>query len=407
MNCRFCETPLTDLFVSLGTSPLSNAFLTPEQLEAGEMFFPLDVYVCPECFLVQLAEFESPAEIFGDYAYFSSYSTSWLEHAKRYVEHMTPLLGLGADSLVVEVASNDGYLLQYFAEGGVPVLGIEPAFTVAEAARAKGVPTVEAFFGLELATALRAEGKGADLIAGNNVFAHVPQLNDFVAGLELLLNPAGVVTLEFPHLLRLVDGLEFDTIYHEHFSYFSFLTAQRVLAAHGLVIFDVEELPTHGGSLRIYARHAADESRPVTPRVGELLERELAAGFGDLAAYRGFQARVDAAKRDLLKFLITAREEGKTVVGYGAPAKGNTLLNYCGVRRDLLDYTVDMSAYKQGRFLPGTRIPIYAPERLRETKPDYVLILPWNLTDEISRQHAYIAEWGGRFVVPLPSVRVL
>jgi SAM-dependent methyltransferase len=407
VNCRFCDTPLTDLFVSLGTSPLSNAFLTSEQLGAGEMFFPLDVYVCPECFLVQLAEFESPAEIFGDYAYFSSYSTSWLEHAKRYVAQITEMLGLGQDSLVVEVASNDGYLLQYLAERDVPVLGIEPAFTVAEAARAKGIPTLESFFGVDLATQLRDEGKSADLLIGNNVFAHVPELNDFVAGLELLLKPHGVVTLEFPHLLRLVEGLQFDTIYHEHFSYFSFTTARRVLAAHGLVVFDVEELPTHGGSLRIYARHAADESRPVTPRVDELLERETRAGFGDLAAYRGFQARVNGAKRDLLQFLITAKNEGKSVVGYGAPAKGNTLLNFCGVRSDLLEYTVDMSAYKQGRFLPGTHIPVYAPDRLRETKPDYVLILPWNLKDEIVDQHAYISEWGGRFVVPLPTVQVL
>jgi SAM-dependent methyltransferase len=388
-------------------SPLSNSFLTREHLGSPETFFPLDVRVCSECFLVQLPEYESPDVIFGDYAYFSSYSTSWLEHAKRYVDKMTPLLGLDEESLVVEVASNDGYLLQYFVERDVPVLGIEPAFTVAEAARAKGVPTVEEFFGVALAERLRGEGKNADLILGNNVLAHVPELNDFVAGLGVLLKPTGVVTLEFPHLLRLIEGLQFDTIYHEHFSYFSLLTARRVLAAHGLIVFDVEELPTHGGSLRLYARQAPDESRPVMGRVGDLLDRERAAGLDGLAGYRGFQAKVDAAKRDVLQFLITAKNEGKAVAAYGAAAKGNTLLNYCGARGDLLDYTVDMNPYKQGRFLPGTHIPVYAPERLRETKPDYVLILPWNLKDEIVRQHSYISEWGGRFVIPLPAVEVL
>ena len=406
MNCRFCAAPLSEDFVSLGMSPLSNAFLTAGQLGAGETFFPLDVRVCSECLLVQLPEYESPGTIFGDYAYFSSYSTSWLEHAWRYVEQMTPLLGLGKDSLVVEVASNDGYLLQYFRERDIPVLGIEPAFTVAEAARARDVPTIEDFFGVRLATKLRDEGRSADLLLGNNVLAHVPDLNDFVAGLEVLLAPRGVLTLEFPHLLRLVEGLQFDTIYHEHFSYFSFITARRVLAAHGLAVFDVDELPTHGGSLRVHARHEADETHAETPKVARLLERERQAGFAELSGYRGFQAKVDAAKRDILRFLMTAKDQGKSVVGYGAPAKGNTLLNYCGVRRDLLDYTVDANPYKQGRYLPGTHIPVYAPGHIRETKPDYVLILPWNLEDEIVRQCAYVSQWGGRFVVPLPSVRV-
>lgn len=407
MDCRFCGTPLTDVFVDLGMSPLSNAYLTDGQLGSAETFFPLDVRVCGNCFLVQLPQYETPDVIFGDYAYFSSFSTSWLEHARRYVEKVTPRFGLGADSQVVELASNDGYLLQYFLERGIPVLGVEPANTVAAAAREKGIPTVEEFFGVTVAERLSAEGKSADLILGNNVLAHVPDLNDFVAGIKVLLKPTGAVTLEFPHLMQLMDRLEFDTIYHEHFSYFSFVTVNRVLAYHGLVVFDVEELPTHGGSLRVYARHDADGSKPVEASVGDLLERERAAGFEDLETYRGFQPKVDAAKRGILSFLIGAKNEGKTVVGYGAAAKGNTLLNFCGVRTDLLAYSVDRNPAKQGKFLPGTHIPVLAPEAMRETKPDYVLILPWNLKDEIVQQHAYIREWGGRFVVPLPEVRVL
>jgi SAM-dependent methyltransferase len=407
MECRFCSVPLGQTFVSLGMSPLSNSYLTPEQLGKAETFFPLEAYVCGNCFLVQLPEFQAPEAIFGDYAYFSSYSSSWLQHAKRYVDKMTVALALSVDSMVVEIASNDGYLLQYFVEQGVPVLGIEPAFNVAAAAREKGISTVEEFFGVELASRLRNAGKAADLLLGNNVLAHVPDLNDFVAGLKILLKRDGVITMEFPHLMRLMDGLQFDTIYHEHFSYFSFTTVQRVLAFHGLLIFEVEELPTHGGSLRIFARHDSEAVPPVSPRVRELVERERAAGYAEIGHYAGFQAKVDAAKRRILEFLIAAKDEGKTVVGYGAPAKGNTLLNYCGVRTDLLDYTVDRSPHKQGRFLPGTHIPVYSPDRLSETRPDYVLVLPWNLEAEIVAQNAFIREWGGQFVIALPELRVL
>jgi SAM-dependent methyltransferase len=407
LHCRFCDTPLVREFVSLGSSPLSNAYLTREQLKAGEVFFPLDVYVCEECLLVQLPAYEAPERIFSDYAYFSSFSTSWLEHAKAYVDRMTGELGLGAGSMVVEVASNDGYLLQYFLEKGVPVLGVEPANTVAAAAREKGVRTVEEFFGVDTATRLKSEGFTADLLLGNNVLAHVPDLNDFVAGLAVLLKPDGLITMEFPHVMRLIAGLEFDTVYHEHFSYFSLTTVRRVFARHGLTVFDVEELSTHGGSLRILARHAGPIGRPETARVTDLLAREHAAGLDTVEGYTGFQERVDAAKRRLLEFLVRAKDDGASVVGYGAPAKGNTLLNYCGVRRDLLAYTVDRNPMKQARYLPGTHIPVYAPEKIAETRPDYVLVLPWNLEEEIVAQNAGIAEWGGRFVVPLPEVRVL
>lgn len=408
MNCRFCNTPLTDVFVDLGMSPLSNAYLRADQLGDREVFYPLDVRVCHNCFLVQLPAHETPDVIFADdYAYFSSYSDSWLAHAKAYVDAITPRLGLNAGSQVVEIASNDGYLLQYFLEKGIPVLGVEPADTTAIVAVEKGIPTLVEFFGTELANRLVAEGKRADLVLGNNVLAHVPDLNDFVEGVKILLKPGGVNTFEFPHLLHLVDRLEFDTIYHEHYSYFSLVTVQQVFAAHGLTVFNVEELPTHGGSLRIYTRHADDESKPVTEAVEELLVRERQAGFDSIESYRGFQLKVDTAKRDLLTFLITAKNEGKSVVGYGAPAKGNTLLNFCGVRTDLIEYTVDRSPHKQNKFLPGTHIPIFAPERISETKPDYVLILPWNLKDEIVGQMAGIGEWGGRFVLPLPTVEVL
>ena len=373
-----------------------------------EPFYPLHAYVCEKCFLVQLEEFEPPERIFtDDYAYFSSYSDSWLAHAKAYTEAMVARFGLGPSSFVVEIASNDGYLLQYFVAQGVPVLGIEPAANVAAAAEKKGVPTLVKFFGTKTAAELSTAGRKADLIAGNNVLAHVPDLNDFVRGMSLLLKPDGVVTMEFPHLLRLMQENQFDTIYHEHFSYFSFVVAERVFAAHGLTLFDVEEIPTHGGSLRIYARHAANAALPVSPKVAELRGREQAAGLERAETYRSFAEQVKATKRGLLKFLIAAKESGKRVVGYGAPAKGNTLLNYCGVRSDLVEYTVDRSPHKQGRFLPGVHIPIYAPERIMETRPDYVLILPWNLKDEIVAQMAGIRAWGGRFVVPIPEVKVL
>ncbi|HEX5718388.1 MAG TPA: class I SAM-dependent methyltransferase [Thermoanaerobaculia bacterium] len=401
--CRFCGALLRHVFVDLGSQPLANSYLEPGDLRRPEPFYPLCVYVCGECFLVQLPEEERPDAIFSDYAYFSSFSESWLRHARLYAEAMIERFGLGSEHRVIEVASNDGYLLRWFHDSGIPVQGIEPARNVAEAAQAAGIPTLVSFFGTETARELSAQ---ADLLVGNNVLAHVPDLNDFVAGLKISLAPRGVLTMEFPHLLRLMDEDQFDTIYHEHYSYFSFLAARKVFAAHGLAVFDVEELPTHGGSLRIYARHQEDDSKPVEPRVIELLAREEAAGLGNLDAYRSFAQRVGRVKRGLLRFLIKAKEGGKSVVGYGAPAKGNTLLNYCGVRTDFLDYTVDLSPHKQGRYLPGTRIPIFAPDRIRETRPDYVLILPWNLKEEIAAQMSDIRSWGGKFVVAIPEVRV-
>jgi SAM-dependent methyltransferase len=404
--CRFCAAPLVTTFADLGLSPLANSYVEPHQLAQPERFFPLHAFVCDRCLLVQLPAAESPEAIFSDYAYFASFSESWLAHARDYVAMASERFALGPSSRVVEIASNDGYLLRWFVSRGVPVLGIEPAANVAPAAEALGVPTRVRFFDSALARELVAEGIRADLLIGNNVLAHVPALNDFVAGLALLLAPGGVLTMEFPHLLRLIAEGQFDTIYHEHFSYFSCAAVQRVFAAQGLALFDVEELPTHGGSLRVYARHAAGHSPPISPRVGELLAREEAAGLGRLATYGAFSAAVRRIKRDLLRFLLQAEEEGRQVVGYGAPAKGNTLLNYCGVRADLLAYTVDRSPHKQGRFLPGTRIPIHPPERLAETRPDYVLILPWNLEGEIVRQMAHVRDWGGRFVVAVPELRV-
>lgn len=406
-HCRFCAFPLKQVFTDLGMSPLSNAYLKPEQLDQMEPFFPLTVYVCESCFLVQLPAVETPENIFSDYAYFSSFSDTWLQHAKRYTERMQERFAIGTTHQVVEIASNDGYLLQYFHEAGVNVLGIEPAANVAKVAQEKGIATRVKFFGRQTARDLVAEGITADLLLGNNVLAHVPDLNDFVAGMQILLKPQGVITMEFPHLLRLMRDNQFDTIYHEHFSYFSFWTVERVFDAHGLTIFDVEELPTHGGSLRIYARHRANDAEPVSERVAVLREREKQAGMDKMETYAAFAEQVRETKRQLLEFLIKAKRDGKTVVGYGAPAKGNTLLNYCGIRTDFLDYTVDRSPYKQGHYLPGIRIPIYAPEKIAETRPDYVLILPWNIRDEIMTQMAHIREWGGQFVVPIPRVEVL
>jgi SAM-dependent methyltransferase len=388
-------------------SPLCESYVSAESLNHMEPFYPLHVYVCDECFLVQLEEYVSPENIFTEYAYFSSYADSWVEHMGRYADMITERIGLGKDSLVVEVASNDGYLLQHFVRKGIPVLGIEPAANVARVAVEKGVPTLVRFFGEETARELAAAGKQADLICGANVLAQVPDPNDFVKGLQVLLKPEGVVTIEFPHLMRLMADSQFDTIYHEHFSYFSFLTAEKIFAAQGLTLFDVEELPTHGGSLRIYARHVQDSSKPVTRRAEELRQREIDAGLLRLETYASFGEQVKETKRKLLTFLIEARRAGKTVVGYGAPGKGNTLLNYCGIRTDLIDFTVDRSTYKQGKFLPGTRIPIHHPDRIREARPDYVLILPWNLKDEVVAQMGYIREWGGKFVVPIPAVTVL
>jgi SAM-dependent methyltransferase len=405
--CRLCAAPLTQVVVDLGMSPLANRYLEADQLGDMEPFYPLRVLVCDRCWLVQLEEMETPAAIFTDYAYFSSYSRSWLEHCRQYVEAVSDRFGLGPRHQVIEIASNDGYLLQYFVARGVPVLGIEPAANVAAAALERGIPTRVEFFGRMAAERLVAQGVRADLLVGNNVFAHVPALHDFVAGLRTVLAPGGVLTLEFPHLLRLLAETQFDTIYHEHFSYFSLATAEAALAAHGLAVFDVEELPTHGGSLRLYACHENDRGRPREPRVEALREREAEAGLQTPAAYQAFGAQVQEVKRSLLEFLIGARREGKSVVGYGAAAKGNTLLNYCGIRTDFLDYTVDRSPAKQGRYLPGTHVPIHGPERIAQTRPDYVLVLPWNLQAEIVEQMAYVREWGGRFVVPIPEVKVL
>jgi len=405
-KCRFCGAPLRFTFVDLGMSPLCESYLSLEQLNQMEPFYPLHAYVCEQCFLVQLEEYVSREDIFTEYAYFSSYADTWLQHCKDYVQMMTGRFNLNQGSFVVEVASNDGYLLQYFVENKIPVLGIEPAKNVAKVAIEKGVPTLAEFFGRELATSLSAEGKQADLIAGNNVLAQVPDINDFVAGMKILLKPGGVITIEFPHLMRLMAENQFDTMYHEHFSYFSFITAEKIFAAHDLILFDVDELSTHGGSLRIYARHIEDESKPVTQRAIEMHDREMNAGFTKMEHYSAFGEQVKETKRKLLTFLIETRRKGKTIAGYGAPGKGNTMLNYCGVRTDFLDYTVDRNPYKHGKFLPGTHIPIFPPEKIGETRPDYVLILPWNFKDEIMKQMAYIREWGGQFVVAVPELKV-
>jgi SAM-dependent methyltransferase len=405
-GCLFCAEPLRRTVVDLGMSPLCESYLTAEQLNQMEPFYPLHVWVCERCFLVQVEEYVRPEGIFTEYAYFSSYSDSWLAHMKAYSNMIGERLGLGSHSKVVEVGSNDGYLLQYFVAKGIPVLGVEPARNVAQTAIARGVPTVAKLFGRQTAQELVAEGGQADLVCGANVLAQVPDVNDFVGGIKLLLKPGGVVTVEFPHLMRLMAENQFDTIYHEHFSYFSFLSAERIFAAHGLTLFDVEELPTHGGSLRIYARHADDTAKPVAERATKLRAREVSAGLDRLETYDSFTAQVHETKRRLLEFLIGARRKGKRISGYGAPGKGNTLLNYCGVRTDFIDYTVDRNPYKHGRFLPGTHIPIFPPEKIKETRPDYVLILPWNLKDEIMDQLSYIRSWGGQFIVPIPDVKV-
>ncbi len=404
--CRFCGTRLRQTFVDLGLSPLCESYVSAEQMKEPETLYPLHSFVCEECYLVQLPEYVSPQAIFEEYAYFSSYSDSWLAHAKSYVSEISERLNLNAQSFVIELASNDGYLLQYFLERDIPVLGIEPAKNVAQTAIKKGIPTVTEFFGVTLARKLAAEGRRADLLLGNNVLAHVPEINDFVGGMKILLKPAGVITMEFPHLVRLIEENQFDTIYHEHFSYLSFTTVSRIFESHGLRLFDVDEIKTHGGSLRIYACHADDNSKPVSAAAKRLTQTEADWGIAKLEPYTAFTQKVEATKRGLLRFLIETRSAGKTIAGYGAPGKGNTLLNYCGIRTDFLDYTVDRSTYKQGKFTPGTRIPIYAPERIRETKPDFLFILPWNLKDEIMQQCSYIREWGGKFVVPIPEAKV-
>lgn len=404
--CRNCGAPLSRTFVDLGMSPLCESYVDAEQLNQPEIFYPLHAYICEHCFLVQLLEYVSPERIFSEYAYFSSYSESWKAHARRYCETVIDRFKLGRDSLVIEIASNDGYLLQHFVDRAIPCFGIEPAANVAKAAVERGIPTAVRFFGDAAAGDLIRQPGRPDLLIGNNVLAHVPDLNDFIAGMKALLKPSGVITMEFPHLVRLMQENQFDTIYHEHFSYFSLFVVEKAFARHGLTLFDVEELATHGGSLRIYARHSANGALPVSGRVAELRDREFALGFGKLETYAAFQQRVSETKRKLLEFLIDAKRAGKRIVGYGAPGKGNTLLNYGGIRTDFLDYTVDRSLYKQGKFTPGTHIPIQPPERIFLTRPDYLLILPWNLADEISQQMAGIREWGGRFVVPIPEVRV-
>ena len=405
-HCRFCGTDLQYTFVDLGMSPLCESYLSADQLEEMEPFYPLHVRVCERCFLVQLDVFVEPEDIFTEYAYFSSYSDSWLEHASAYVDMATERFGLNERSHVVEIGSNDGYLLQYFIRKSIPVLGIEPARNVAKAAEQRNVPTIPLFFSEETARRIVEESGQADLVIGNNVLAQVPDLNSFVAGLKILTKPGGVITLEFPHLARLMEENQFDTIYHEHFSYFSFITARDILAAHDLTVFDVGEIPTHGGSLRVYARHAEERARPISDRVEALLSREERAGLRHIDHYCGFDDCVRRTKRHLLEFLIAAKDDGKSVAGYGAPGKGNTLLNYCGIRTDLLDYTVDRNPYKQGKFLPGTHIPILVPDRIKQTQPDYVFILPWNLRDEVISQMAFIRSWGGRFVVAIPELTV-
>jgi hypothetical protein len=405
--CRFCDQPLRDTVVNLGLSPLCESYVRPEQLNAMEPFYPLHVYVCRSCWLVQLEQYVSAEHIFSEYAYFSSFADSWVQHARAYTETMIDRFGFGRQSQVIELASNDGYLLQWFVKAGVPALGIEPAANVAAAAEEKGVPTLVRFFGVELAEELVAQRRYADLLLGNNVLAQVPDLKDFVAGMKILLAPRGVLTIEFPHVLRLIDENQFDTIYHEHFGYFSLHTTRTIFRHYGLELFDVEELPTHGGSLRIYARHAEDGTKPVEPTVGELLAREEAFGLTGLDRYRRFASQVEETKRGILELLIGLKRDGKRIAGYGAPGKGNTLLNYCGIRTDFLEFTVDRNPYKQGLYLPGTHIPILPPEEIQRRRPDYVFILPWNFKDEIIEQMAGIRAWGGQFIVPIPKARIV
>lgn len=405
-RCRFCGSSLRRTFVDLGMSPLCETYPAPADLNRGEMYYPLHTYVCENCWLVQLEEYQSAEKIFSEYAYFSSYSDSWLKHCEIYCDKMSAQFGLGKESFVVEVASNDGYLLQYFVRQGVPVLGIEPAANVARFAVDKGIPTLVQFFGAELANELAAKGHCADLVLGNNVLAQVPDLNDFVEGLRILLKPEGVLTLEFPHLLKLIDLNEFDTIYHEHFSYFSLLSTIKIMEAHGLRVFNVEELKSHGGSLRVYACRTEGKTHALGSNVGKVLADERNAGLDRVDGYDNFAGKVRETKFALVEFLLSAARQGKKVAGYGAPGKSATLLHYCGIGKDLIEYTVDRSPYKQGRFLPGSRIPIHHPDRIRETKPDYVVILPWNLKDEIMQQLQFIREWGGRFVIPIPRATV-
>ncbi|MES2681200.1 MAG: class I SAM-dependent methyltransferase [Bacteroidota bacterium] len=408
MECRFCKTTVNKQFADLINSPASNSYLRAAQLNEPEVFFPLKVMVCEKCFLVQVDEYKKSADIFNnDYAYFSSFSTSWLAHCKKYTDMMTGRFGFGANSLVAEIASNDGYLLQYFKEKNVPVLGIEPTANTAAVAIEKGIPTVVDFFGVKLATKLAGEGKQADLLLGNNVLAHVPDINDFVGGMKVMLKANGVITMEFPHLYQLVLNNQFDTIYHEHFSYLSFSTVSRIFDAQGLVMFDVEEIPTHGGSLRIFAKHNNDNSNPVSERVAALLKKEKDAGMLSIDYYSNFQDKIETIKMNLLEFLLQQKKAGKTVAAYGAAAKGNTLLNYCGVKKDLVSFVVDANPHKQNKFMPASHIPICNEDMIRETKPDFILILPWNIKEEITKQLSYVNNWGCKFVVPVPKLEVL
>jgi SAM-dependent methyltransferase len=406
-SCRLCGAPLRGTFVDLGKSPLCESLLTAQQLDDVEPFYPLHVRICAECLLVQLEAYVPAEEIFRDYVYYSSYSDSWVAHAAGYTEAVVERLRLDSSSLVVELASNDGYLLRHFIQRGIPALGIDPAANVAEAARELGVETIVAFFDSRLAGQLVADGRRPNLVVANNVLAQVPELNDFVAGIETVLAPDGVATIEVPHIVRLIEGLQFDTIYHEHYSYFSLTTLSRLFGDHGLEIYDVEELASHGGSLRVYLKRRDDDSHEVTPAVADVLEREHVGGYDTVDGYADFSRRVEQVKWELLELLIGLRREGRQVVGYGAPGKGNTLLNYCGIRTDLLDYTVDRNPHKHGKHLPGTHIPIYAPSRIEETRPDYILVLPWNLKREIMEQLAHVQKWGAQLVVPIPRPEVL
>lgn len=407
LNCRFCNEPLTNIFVDLGTSPLSNAFLKEEMLDSSEKKYPLCVYVCHNCFLVQVPEFEKPENIFNNYAYFSSYSSTWLEHAENYVEMMIKRFNFDEQKLIVEIASNDGYLLQFFKKKNIPVLGIEPAINVANVAKEKGIITVTKFFNANTAKELRNDNKLADLIVGNNILAHVPNLNDFVKGLKTLLKPTGIITLEFPHVLQLIQKNQFDTIYHEHFSYFSLLTVKKIFSFHGLTIFDVEEIYTHGGSLRVYVKHSEYDNILINERTSILLEKEKQCGLENISTYTNFIKNVEDIRLKLQKFFTSAKISGKSIVCYGAAAKGNTLLNYCMIGIDFIDYVVDKNPYKQGLFLPGTHIPIKDPDEIQKSKPDYLVIIPWNLKDEIMEQTKYIRDWGGKFVIPIPEVEII
>ncbi|MCX6319807.1 MAG: class I SAM-dependent methyltransferase [Bacteroidetes bacterium] len=407
MKCRFCSTPLDTVFIDLINSPASNSFLTAEQLDEPEVYYPLKVYVCHSCYLVQVDEYKKSDDIFNaDYVYFSSYSATWLAHAKQYTGMMIDRFGYNESSKVVEIASNDGYLLQYFKERGVPVLGIEPTANTAEIARQKGIESLVEFFGTDLATSLKQQGIQANLLLGNNVLAHVPDIRDFVNGLKVLLAPDGVITMEFPHLLQLVANSQFDTIYHEHFSYLSFYTVEKIFREFGLEMFDVEELTTHGGSLRIFARHAGGPAETISPRVQALLDKETAAGVTSMNYYAAFQEKAADIKWSLLEFLIEQKRKGKTVAAYGAAAKGNTLLNFCGVKNDLISFVADANPHKQGKYLPASHIPVTAEQQIKDSKPDYILILPWNLRDEISKQLHYVRDWGGQFVTPVPSLQI-